>query len=275
MISPTVKATYEGKPLSVLNDLIEKRKQWLNETYKDSIVATAITALRSIRALTLTHYGKSEVYVPSDVVTIRRADIHPSFTGKEHKRCFRAGALPTKNAPRVDLGTHCVQLVPPGDRAWSRASVWIVKLSKSQLERWPNVRPELYIVATSQEAALNYAKSKFGKIAKRQAGLARAVLTSLMSKLSTRPPASERYGAHVAKLIKRFGFVSEKDSDKTFSVHIESRLLYALDAVKGKASGVTNALKSAANKIVGLINHTAGAKLDEKLATPFPEVKRK
>lgn len=58
-------------------------------------------------------------------------------------------------------------------------------------------------------------------------------------------------------------------------MHVESNLAYALDAVKGRAAGIDSALKSAANKIVGIIKHKAGARLDENLRTPFPEVKKK
>ena len=98
----------------MLNQLVEKRKKWLNETAKDSVIATAITAIRSIRAATTTHYGKKNIQIPSDdIVITHKVDVHPSFSGKGHKRCFRAGSIPRKNAPQVDLGKHCVQLVPP------------------------------------------------------------------------------------------------------------------------------------------------------------------
>ena len=105
MIVPSIKATYEGKPLSVLNSLIEKRQKWLHETYKQSIVATAINALRSIRSVTMTHAGKRVVHLSDgDVTIIKRNDIHPSFSGRSHTRCFRSGSAGAKNAPKMNLG---------------------------------------------------------------------------------------------------------------------------------------------------------------------------
>lgn len=59
MVAPDIRPTFEGKPLEVLNDLIGKRQEWLGEGYKDAVAATAITALKSIRAITETHYGKT------------------------------------------------------------------------------------------------------------------------------------------------------------------------------------------------------------------------
>ena len=275
MIAHSFKATFEGKPLSVLNELIQKRKKWLGETYKQSVVATAITALRSIRAITLNHYGKSEVYIGDDVSITRRADIHPSFSGKSHVRCFRVGASATRKAPRAKLDRPCVQLVPPSDLAWLNSSVYVVKLSKERLERWPKNPEQFYVAATSEDAVMSYVKKKFSKIIKRESGLARAVLGSLMAKLSTRPPARESAGDRVSKTVNKFGAVRENDAGRVFSVHVESNLSYARDAVKGGQSGINNALKSAANKIAGIIKHMAGAKLDEDLRAPFPEVKKR
>ena len=48
MIAPTSNLTYEGKPLSVLENLIEKRQKLLGETVKESVVATAITVVKSL-----------------------------------------------------------------------------------------------------------------------------------------------------------------------------------------------------------------------------------
>ena len=50
MILPEGKCTYEGKPIEVLESLIEKRKELLGEAYRDAITATAITVLKSLRA---------------------------------------------------------------------------------------------------------------------------------------------------------------------------------------------------------------------------------
>lgn len=50
MIEATATMTYEGKPIEVLESLIEKRKELLGEITKDAVTATAITVLKSLRA---------------------------------------------------------------------------------------------------------------------------------------------------------------------------------------------------------------------------------
>lgn len=277
MIAPTYKATYKRQPLAVLNKLIQKRKELLGNTYKDAVIATAIDALKSIRAITESHYGKDTIELAKDdVIVTQRSDIHPSFTGKEHKRCFRAGASQSRNAPRISLvGSKCVCLVPPEDRTWLNASVWTVDVSKKRLERWRKHPSKLTVVASSLEQVMNYITKRFSKIAARQGGLARCVIGALMGKLSTRPQASQKSGAHVNKIVGKYGVVNKSDANKTYSVHVESDLLYAKDAVRGGEAGIENALKKAANKIAGMIKHFAGAELDANLSTPFPEVKRR
>lgn len=276
MIAPTIKATYNSQPLDVLNKLIEKRQKWLNESAKDSVVATAITALRSIRAATTTHFGKKKISLPStDIVITRKTDVHPSFSGKKHKRCFRAGSTISRNAPTVDLGKHCVQLVPPSSSLWKSAQVWSVKLSNERHERWSKQPIQFYVVATSFDAVLSYLQKRFGRIADRQAGLARTVLSKIMMKLSTHPPAQDKTGVHAQAAANKYTVVNQTDTGDSIVVHVESNLMYAVSAVKGGIAGIQNALKSAANKVFGVIKHKVGSSLTNELTTPFPEVKRR
>ena len=58
MLKLDMAQTYDGRPISVLQDLIAKRMKILNEGRKDAVVATAITVLRSLRAATRQHRGK-------------------------------------------------------------------------------------------------------------------------------------------------------------------------------------------------------------------------
>ena len=50
MIETSSKLTYEGKPIEVLHQLIEKRRKLLGQSTHDAVVATAITVLKSLRA---------------------------------------------------------------------------------------------------------------------------------------------------------------------------------------------------------------------------------
>lgn len=61
MVVPVVTMDYNGRPLEVLHELLEKRQKLLRETVKDSIVATAITVLKSIRARTKRYKGKIRI----------------------------------------------------------------------------------------------------------------------------------------------------------------------------------------------------------------------
>ncbi len=274
MIEPSVKMSYNGGPMEKLNELIEKRKKWLGETYKDAITATAITALTSIRAATRPYSGIVGTGFFCSV--IRRNDVHPAFTGAGHVRCFRVGRFPRRNAHRVDLGSRCVQLVPPGDNlSWRQASVWKVTVSKERVERWRHQPLEFHVAAMGEDSVRAYLERRFGHIAERQGGLARTVLGVAMAKISTRPPANEKAGRHVKQIVQKYAVATQRDSGESFSVHVESNLSYATDALKGGSGAVDAALKSAANRIAGMIRHKAGASLDEDLSTPFPEVKRK
>ena len=275
MIKPSVKATYEGKPLSVLSELIQIRQKWLHEGYKDAVAATAINALRSIRTVTTSHYGKNVVHVGNSNISIsRRNDIHPSFRGAARKRCFRAGSSASRNARVVDLGSHCVQLVPPDDKAWLHSSVWTVKLSKEQSERWFHQPAQFYVAATSEDVVVAYLQKRCGRIANRHAGMARAVLGAAMAMLSTLPPAISNVGSRVSRLMRKYVLASTMDHGDTYSVRVGSELSYAVDAVKGGMAGVSDALKRAANKVAGLLRHKAASKLSNELSTPFPEVRR-
>lgn len=60
-MAATYNATYNGQPLSVLAELIAKRRELMHETAKDAVVATGITVLKSLRALTKRYKGKVEV----------------------------------------------------------------------------------------------------------------------------------------------------------------------------------------------------------------------
>lgn len=276
MISTTITPTWKKQPLDVLNKMIEKRKKWFHETHKDAVAAIAINALKSIRANTNTFAGKETVRIGgNDIRLSERNDIHPSFYGASKKRCFRQGSGYARNAPRVDLGSRCVQLVPPSLKAWKDAKVWRVQLSNERAERWPKQPMTFHVVALTHDSVVSYLEKRFGRIAVRQGGLARYVLTLAMRKLSTKPPAIDKQGAHVSKVGGKYSYVASQDTGDEYSVHVESNLCYAVSAVKGGLAGIQNALKSAANKIAGLIRHRIGDALDKELSTPFPEVKKR
>lgn len=58
MVAVSITPKFKGGGLDKLNELIQKRMNELNETYRDAVVATAITALQSIRKNTKRFKGK-------------------------------------------------------------------------------------------------------------------------------------------------------------------------------------------------------------------------
>ncbi len=276
MLEPTFKLSYNGGPVSKLNELIEQRQEWLHEGYRDATIATAITALQSIRAATkIRKPAKRLDYFGVRVSVVQRHDVHTSHI-RGGARCYRSGPRDAshKNAPRINLGQHCVQLCPPGARAWHRCNVYHVTLSAKQAERWPMQPVEFDVVSETQDGAISYLEKRFRHIADRESGLARHVLTLAMQKLSTRPTKSE-VGAAARKSAGRWLDINVTDGDLSFRVSIRDNLSWAMDAVKGGQAGVDDALKRAANRIAGMISHKANLPLEEKLPTPFPEVRRR
>ena len=276
MITPTITMKYKGGPMEKLGELIGARERWLHESYRDATIATAITSLQSIRAATKRFPPKRETVKLKNVkVTVeRRGDVHTGHT-KEGRRCYRTGPRTKANrrSARIDLGPRCVQLVQPGARAWRSADVYRVTLSEEQHAKWPKQPEKFDVVATTREAVVSYLEKRFGHIAQIESGLARQVLTHCMAALSTRP-TKEEVGAAARRNAKRFFDVNIRSGGAIFTVHIASKLDYAVSAVKGGVVGINDALKKAANRIAGMIRHKVGADLTEDLSSPFPEVKR-
>jgi hypothetical protein len=61
MVVPVVDMTYNGKPVEVLMQLIDKRRKILGELGRDAVIATAITVLKSLRAQTKRFKGKLKI----------------------------------------------------------------------------------------------------------------------------------------------------------------------------------------------------------------------
>lgn len=97
MIAPESSCTYEGKPIEVLEQLIEKRKELLGEAYRDAITATAITVLKSLRADTKIAKKKA----PKSSYTVTDTGWYGGWErigGKYHRV---ARTSPDRHAPKV------------------------------------------------------------------------------------------------------------------------------------------------------------------------------
>ena len=103
----------------------------------------------------------------------------------------------------------------------------------------------------------------------------RAALARLSHKIST-VGREERAAPHAQTVADRETVVSERVQGDRYILDVRDNISFAQLAVRGGAIGVQIAMKKAANKIAGLIQHTCRKiLLPGELPTPFPEVRRR
>ena len=254
----TLKATYDGKPLSVLNELIKKRSEILKESVRDATAAVGINALNSIRSTTLDARKKKKFDIK-----VEDTGWYAGFSKSLNTMCVRDGILPS--AKRID-GLNRVVYLTHGIKQQANRHVYRVTQEKTQIEPF-------YVACATSQIAMDYALKStkhrindYGTLAKNALGVAMHKLAGT-SKLegSAKSQAS-------ASTVSR---VDVQDGDGEYSVMITDELDYATDAVKGGESAIQTALMKAANKVAGTLKHFASSDLKDTLETPFPEVKKR
>ena len=266
-ISVQIKAgTTDGRTMKAFQDTINQRMKYLNQTARQSIIATAIDVLKSIRTSTRVA-KKSSV----NVNVIRDGSLYASVTkqGKTPEFCLRVKGT---NQRYVSNET----VIRDG------------KLGKiSKVFRYTNTTPKMtvkernYIIIAN---TLSEAKAIARKIALspiiRYSGLAKRAIGILMHKTaSSFSESNEKVGTNVRKVAYSMTackeLVKESESGGTYTLDLTDNLRYAIDAVIGGRAGVNTAFKKALNKIVGNINHRIkGSDFwgNGKIETPFPEI---
>lgn len=197
-------------------------------------------------------------------------DLAPGYKGRSHTRCIRDQA----GKGQEYWNQHIVQLVAPTEN-WKKAKVYTVHLTDEQKKRWP-CQPQIYwIVAMTDRAVSSYLSKRYGAIAKKHEGMARAALGKLSHKIS-KAGKEERAAPHAQTVAEKETFVVEKVQGDKYILDVRDNISFAQLAVKGGAVGVQIAMKKAANKVAGLIQHTCKKiLLPGELPTPFPEVRRR
>ena len=264
MIAPTVTMTYEGKPMSVLHDLIEKRQKYLGETVRDSVIATAILTVKSLRADT--KQGKKQA---------KNSDVEVTDTG------LTAGWIEEGDKYSRYVRGHCnirpVNLA--GQRYFKGEKVKVYKVApvfhKSDW-KWEKNRNAAdkcwYVLAKSEKVARDFGKRQVTRYMKRWRGLAKTALGFAMAKLSTKGVKSDPVSAKAMKAAELNAKVFKGASGGSWSCVVTDSLNYAKKALRSGPGGVDRAMKKAANQIAGRIWSVAGNKLDSRPPTPFPEV---
>ena len=272
MISPSMTATFDGKPLSVLSELIAKRGEILGETVSHAVKATAITVLKSLRADTRIAPRKAS-----------QKSFHISDTGFVGSWERKGGKIRrvvrtsnARNAAKVSI--HPVNLA--GQRYEKGESVKVFKIMPTHGERmlWNKTRNRgcWYVFAKSEKVAKDLASRLMTRRINSYRGLAKATLGFAMAAVSNNgsiglnatSAKSIRAAKMAAKVVESGGV-----SDGSYRISITDALDYSALALKSGAGAVERAMMKAANSIAGRLSKVASTKLGETISTPFPEVK--
>lgn len=262
MITPAITATYAGnKPLSVLSDLIRKRREILGESAKDAVVATAIDALVSIRAATKTAAGKKKTKPK-----IEDTSWYGSYSNSTGRPCFRSGV--GKYSKRIEVPSRRVKWLVAGVRRENR-HVYRVTPEHGKVAPYYVVCQSPEIADAFEQLAAKHRTDEYGDLAKHALGVA-------MYKISTRNVAS-RAGVKARMAASKLAKTIFGDTPAGgYFVSIDDELEYAISALKNDRATVDIAIKKAANKIAGrLAKEVAGRPFMDRIETPFPEVRRR
>ena len=276
MVAPVVNLSYRGKPIDELTRLIEKRRQLLRESWRDAVVATAITVLKSLRADTCTakptaQKGDFTVTDTGWVGSWKREG------GKIHRVPRFSAAKGSARVPGIFPVNHAGKRYMPGEIV----HVYRVAPTHPQHWKWTRARQPTkhegcwYVFAQSADVAHEFALRHVARRRKIYSGLARMTLGVAMARISTRqqfaaPNVSRRARAAAANSAK---VVTSSGMDGNLTMTVTDNLNYAKLALKSGPGGVERAMMKAANSIAGRLRKVAGAELSAELSTPFPEVK--
>lgn len=270
-LSMSAEAYYSShKPLDVLSELIQKRMNILCETAKDAAVATMITALKSVRALTRRAKKPANLFS-----VVEMSDLTPSYrsvNGSHHPRlCARCGG---PKGPRVDL-KYPIRLAWPGIDI-RHCKTFFIRPTGARDQNRSVARP-YFIFAYNQNDAAQIQLARERRRFERNAGLARFAEGVAMAALSTRNGNSEHVRSSAARAFARQCVsIASSQSRNEKSLEVRDSIPYALLAVKGGASGVDIALRKASNAIAGMLRKFLDRhpSFSDRPPTPFPEVAR-
>lgn len=268
MINLSAEATYGDKqPLEALSRLMAKRCEVLHETARDSAVATMITAIDSIRAAT----RKAKPNAKTKPKIELRDELVPSTHRSNSyfvKKSGHSGVFVLRNR----LGHR----VPMRNLRVRRLEDEGVPLSQQHVFRVvPMHRRDkpYFAVALNRANVLKYEENRSAGRKRQIGGLAQYTLGLAMQKLSTRNVSFDA-GPRAKAAAPKFVQVSTSVMGHEMAIEMRDTLDYALAALKGGPSDVAIALKKAANKIAGRLQHVLhqSGNLAQDIPTPFPEL---
>lgn len=271
MISPDSNLTYEGKPIEVLEQLIEERKALLGETYKDAVTATAITVLKSLRADT--KIAKKKAPKSSYIITDTGWYGGWECVGGKFHRVARTSL--DRHAPKVP------GIFPVNNAGRHYEKGEIVKVYKIEPTNDPNMSWDKtrhkgcwYVFAKSEKVARAFAERHMTSRIDSYRGLAKSTLGFAMAAILNKGTFASEVKTDKSRTAAMAAAQVYKDGgDGTYTIRIVDALNYSALALKSGPNGVSRAMMKAANSIAGRLSKVAGEKLGKSMPTPFPEVR--
>lgn len=284
----------DGKTIADLSRTLQQRMKYLNESAFQSIHATAVNALMSIR--TGTRVAKASGI---KVNVSERTDLVFSYTteggggkigSRSEARLRRAGF--GVNVRRSDAGRRKMCLRNAGGMRYTPDSgvrvvftgVYGVPSRSIKVFNFTDDgsdnRQQYIIVAPTQGKARKEAQRIVARRMLRFAGLARRAVSALMVKANNKNVADNVSPRVMMKAMevteKRDIFTGGSDGGGKYALYLLDNLRYATRALDGGPAAVNLALKKAMNKTVSTIQHKCkDLLLPGELPLPFPEVARR
>jgi len=280
MLSMSVDATFHGKELSALEKIIAQRSEFLGENTKDAAVATAITAIKSLKAETKVANPRNVVFefyrsTVADAVWRKRGTAETS-SAPGQKGMYRRAIVVMGRSVRKKGFVNLAGRYTVGETVGVWNYVPLIKIKRRRINRDRNT----YIIAKSEADALKWAKDESLKNVQLFKGIAKNIWNPIMRALAENEPTAQPMNVIASEVIARNQSATQTVADNTLTIEVENNLRYATLALKSGPTGVSLALQKAANKIAGQLKKTYEDTyfffdLNKKPKTPFPEIVRK
>lgn len=266
MVALEFAASYKGQPIDTLQRLIEKRMQFAGECARDAVIGTAITVLKSIRALTRDARQRRNF---DNSFTVADTGYYGGYSQTEKRRVVRQGVSKYSPKVKMDAGVKFT-------RDTRHLPQYLQHIYKVDTMRHYRGKPlgVFYICARSAQEVAERERNMIRRQIKRSGGLALNALSAAMARCSTRNPPAP-VGSQLAQTLgDRCTIVSRGGGGGGYFVSVTDTLNYAASALKGGDGALNLAMMRAANKISGMIRHSVYCPLDADVPTPFPEIVR-
>jgi hypothetical protein len=252
--------TDRGEPALALTKVINQRITELGESQRNAVVATAITILKSLRALTKvaklgSFKGQWGKVTGQYVASFERR-------GDKCWPCIRLGGR------RGTVVRHAfVKFLTKEWKYGQEPDVFIFNDSVGKRER-----KSFFVVSRSAAEAKKYASEKHKDMIKHYRGLAKFAIGYAMGKVSTRSAVASGATAKARAIGVECVKVKKSKQGSTYTIDVADNLDFAAPALKGGEAAVAIAERRACNSVVGYINSAlkrAGS-VRKPLKIPFP-----